>query len=78
LTEALKWQKPSEEELKKFLVEEKGFSVARVEGGLKRINVRSLNQHGFVEKGSKWVPAKNRELLHKKPKGCFVFSFKGR
>ena len=33
----LTWIKPNEEELKRFLVEEKGFSETRVENGLKRI-----------------------------------------
>ena len=33
----MKWIKPNEAELKKFLVEEKGFSLARIESGLKKI-----------------------------------------
>lgn len=36
---SLVWQKPNEEELKKFLCEEKGFSESRVESGIKKIKV---------------------------------------
>ncbi|KRX08903.1 5'-3' exonuclease, C-terminal domain [Pseudocohnilembus persalinus] len=41
----LKWEKPNEVELKKFLVEEKGFSEQRVENGLKKI--KGKEQKGF-------------------------------
>jgi flap endonuclease-1 len=35
----LKWQKPVEADLIKFLVEEKGFSENRVLSGIKKIKV---------------------------------------
>ena len=41
----LKWEKPNEEELKKFLCDEKGFSEARVEGGLKKI--KNVDNKGY-------------------------------
>lgn len=33
----LKWGEPDEEGLKKFLVEEKGFAIARVESGIQKL-----------------------------------------
>eukprot|EP01017_Pseudomicrothorax_dubius_P028447 TRINITY_DN337_c0_g1_i1.p1 TRINITY_DN337_c0_g1~~TRINITY_DN337_c0_g1_i1.p1 ORF type:complete len:387 (+),score=80.23 TRINITY_DN337_c0_g1_i1:268-1428(+) len=36
----LKWEKPSDEDLKKFLCEEKGFSIVRVENALKKIKIQ--------------------------------------
>jgi flap endonuclease-1 len=38
-TNKLEFSKPDEEELRKFLVEEKGFAADRVDGILKRLKV---------------------------------------
>lgn len=41
----LKWEKPDEEGLKKFMVEEKGFSLNRIESGIKRIQGSESKGH---------------------------------
>lgn len=46
-------QKPNEEELKKFLCEEKGFSESRVESGIKKIKVNKKNVLLFKPKYKK-------------------------
>lgn len=41
----LKWVKPDEENLKKFLVEQKGFSEARIESAVKKANTALSKGH---------------------------------
>lgn len=46
------WNKPDEEGLKRFLVDEKGFAETRVENGLKKIKVKTV-LYNTIEQGFK-------------------------
>lgn len=54
--------------MKKFLIEEKGFSEARVEGGLKRMSVL-LTLINIIEKRLEGVSAQVGELLRQGNQG---------
>ncbi|KAG1685475.1 Flap endonuclease 1 [Nymphon striatum] len=66
----LKWNEPDEEELVKYMCEEKGFSEDRIRNGVKKLkNSRNGSTQGRLDSFFKVLPSTNPKRKPEAPKG---------